>query len=637
MSSLPSSIGRVSTSMSANQMLANLRRTNVGLLKLQEQLSTGLRINRPSDDPAAIGTISSLRKVLEDFTQKLNNLDRASNVVDQTDQALGEASNLLIEATSVATSQIGIGSDADTRAAEATVIDGIIDSLLEISNRDYQDLYLFAGLKSSSAPFVEKFGGYQYVGSRTNLSDDLGGTRSIDINSNGAASFGALSSRVQGLVDLNPDATADTRIVDVNGARNFGVNLGTVAIDINGSVTNVDLSAADTLGDVADLINNALGASGTLNVTANGFTLTAGAGNTITIADISAGVVAADLGIDVAVASGSTVGGDIDPRLTALTDLTQLGAAVNLAGGIKITNGDTTRIIDTSTVTTVQDLVNAIKSADLGVRLEINDDGSGLNLINEVSGTELSIGENAGGSTAGDLGLRSFTGTTELGDFNLGLGVRIEAGKDDLQIELGDGVTVIPVNLDGATTVQDVIDAINAAGGGNVTATLAADGNGITLTDNVGGGSDFKVTALNNSFAAGDLGLLKNAGAASTLDGDDVATVKSDSILTHLMSLRDALRNNDERAITLAGEALQRDTTKLATERAKVGVRANAIASQIERTQDRQVATESLLSDVRDADYATAITRMTQLQQQLEANLRVSSSLLSLSLLDFIG
>jgi flagellar hook-associated protein 3 FlgL len=224
-----------------------------------------------------------------------------------------------------------------------------------------------------------------------------------------------------------------------------------------------------------------------------------------------------------------------------------------------------------------------------------------------------------------------------LSDFNLGLGVRIEAGVDDFQIELGDGSTVIPVNLDGATTVQDVIDAINTAGGGDVTATLAADGNGITLTDNIGGGSDFKVTALNSSFAAQDLGLLKNAGASATLVGDDVATVKSDSVFTHLMNLRDALRSNDERGITLAGEALQADVTKLATERAKVGVRANAISSQIERTQDRQVTTESLLSDVRDADYATAITRLTQLQQQLEANLTVSSSLLNLSLLDFIG
>ena len=618
-------------------MLANLRRTNVGLLKIQEQLSTGQRVNRPSDDPAAIGSISTLRKVLEDFEQKLSNLDRAGNVVDQTDQALGEASNLLIEASSVAVSQIGINSDADTREAQATVIDGIIDSFLEISNRDYQGLHLFAGQKSASAPFIEKFGGYQYIGSRTNLTDDLGGTQIIDINSNGATAFSALSSRVQGAVDLDPDAAATTRIDNVNGARSSGVSLGTVAVDVNGTITNIDLSAADTLGDVADLINNTLGADGALNVTANGFTLTAGAGNTITISDIGAGVVAADLGIGITATSGSTAGGDLDPRVTNLTDLTQLGASVNLAGGLKITNGNTTKVINTSTVTTVQDLINTVKAADIGVRIEINANGTGLNLINEVSGTQLSVGENAGGSTATDLGLRSFSSSTELSDFNLGLGVRIESGVDDFQIELGDGTTVIPVNLDGATTVQDVINAINTAGGGDVTASLTADGNGITLTDNIGGGSDFKVTALNNSFAAEDLGIRKNAGASATLNGDDVATVQSESIFTHLMMLRDGLLNNDEDAITIAGEALQADVSELATERAKVGVRANAITNQVERTEDRKVTTEALLSDLRDADYATAITRLTQLQQQLEANLTVSSNLLSLSLLDFIG
>lgn len=637
MSSIPSNLGRVSTSMSAQQMLSNLRRTNVELLRVQEQLSTGHRINNPSDDPSAIGSISSLRKILDDFEQKLSNLDRAGRVVDQTDQAFGEISNLLVEAQGIAVSQIGITSDAETRESQATIIDGIIDSMVEIVNRDHQGVHLFSGERSSQSPFVEKFGGYQYVGSRTNLKDNLLNTRTIEINANGADSLGGLSSRVQGTVDLDPNATADTRLANVNGARGQGVKLGTVEVDVNGAVTNVDLSGADTLGDIVDKLNDTLGADGSVSVTADGFTLTAGAGNTITISDVGTDSVAADLGINITATSGATAGGDIDPRLTELSDLSQLGAAVNFAGGLKITNGNVTKTIDTSSVTNIQQLINAVHGADIGVRMEINDAGDGLNLINEVSGTQLSIGENAGGSTAGDLGLRSFSGATELADFNNGLGVRITDGEDDLRIELGDGSTQIDVNLDGATTVQDVLDAINTAGGGDVTAQLAADGNGITLVDNIGGGSDFKVTPLNNSFAAEDLGIKQNAGASATLTGDDVATVQSESVLTHLMALRDALRNNDERAITLAGQSIEADVSKMATERAKVGVRANQITSETERVQQRSITTEALLSDIRDTDYASAITRLTQLQQQLEANLSSSSRMLQLSLLDFLG
>lgn len=622
--------------MGANLMLSNLRRTNVELLQTSNALSTGKRVNNPSDDPGAIGSITTLRKYLQDFNQRLSNLGRAGNIVDVTDQALGEATDQLQQAASLATSQIGVGSDTATRKAQASIIDGILDSMFNLANREHQGVSLFGGKSSSATPFVSELGGYRYVGARQNLNDDLTGSLAIDINSNGVDAFGALSNRVEGSVDLNPDATATTRLANVNGARGKGVTLGTITIDVNGTQTNVDLSAADTLGDVANLVNNALGAAGSLAVTANGFTLTAGAGNTITISDSGAAATAADLGVGITATAGSTAGGDVDPKLTLLTDLGQLGAAVNLAGGVKITNGATTKIIDTSTASTVQDLINAFNTAGVGVRLEINEAGTGLNLVNEVSGIDLSIGENAGGTTATGLGIRSLNGSTQLSDFRNGQGVRTAAGLDDFRIDLADGSTSILVNLDGATTVGDVIAAINTAGGGSVTASLAADGNGIALTDNIGGASDFKVVAVNDSFAAEDLGIRKNVGTASTLTGDDHAKVRSESVFTHLVALRDALLNDDTAGLTLAGQAISGDIEKLTTERAKTGVRSNQISAETSRVTDRQVSTQSLLSNIQDTDYASAITRLTQLQQQLQANLSAGARILQLSLLDFL-
>ena len=63
-----------------------------------------------------------------------------------------------------------------------------------------------------------------------------------------------------------------------------------------------------------------------------------------------------------------------------------------------------------------------------------------------------------------------------------------------------------------AQTVQDVINAINTAGGASVTASLATTGNGIVITDNTTGGSTLRPHELNFSTAAADLGL---SGAAS--------------------------------------------------------------------------------------------------------------------------
>jgi len=631
--------------MSADLLLNNVRRTNVQLLELQAQLSSGLSVRQPSDAPGLAGTIGSLRTVLDDFEQKLINLSRAGGVADLTDQALADVSNLVLEAQAVASSQIGIVASAETRESQAVVVDALLDSLLGIANRQFQNVHLFAGRASDVRPFEEALGGIRYLGSRENLSADLGTVQPLSINTNGVEALGALSRRVEGTVDLNPDATVETRLQDVGGALGRGIGLGDVQLTVNASTAAVDLSSADNLGDVADLINQAitsLGGGGSLALTADRYTLTAVGPNTITIADIGSGAVAADLGIDVTASGGATAGADLDAKLTELTALAQVTVPLDLASGVLISNGIESSIVDFSGAVTIQDMTNTVANAGLGVRLEINDAATGLNLVNEVSGIALSLGEN-GGSTASDLGLRSFAGTTALADFNDGLGVDNTDGQTDFRIELADGVTSFEVDLDGAATVSDAVTAIeNAAVGAGLTlgvdfsVAMAATGNGLVLTDGIGGAGAFRVVGINGSQAARDLGIDKNVGAATTLAGDDTATITNDSLFSHLIQLRDALFNNDERGITLAAEGLRRDVDTVAQVRATTGVRANRIANESQRVEGRRVQTESLLSDLRDTDFAEAVSRFALLQQQLEATLQSSSRLLQISLFNFL-
>lgn len=638
MSTIPSSLGRTSTAMGAELLLSNLRRSQAQMLRIQTELTTGQKVNRPSDAAADYSAISTLRTLLSQYDQRMQNLDRASNLVDVTDAALADVSDLILEAQSVASSQIGATSDAETRRSEAAVVESLIDTLRELANRDYEGIHLFAGRTSSTMPFVDALGGLQYVAAADDLEDQLGTSLPFAVNTNGAAALGALSSRIAGSVDLDPAATAATRIADVNGARNLPVLRGAVTVTVNGATTEVDLSDADTLGDVATRINDVLGATGTLAITANGFTLTANAGQTIDIADTGltgAPGTAADLGIVISAASGTTAGADINPRLTGLTQLSALGVAVDFTGGLKVTNGTTTTVIDFTGATTLQDVINCVSAANCGIRMAIDSEARCLNIINEVSGTKLSVGENAGGTTATDLGIRSFGTATLLADFNDGLGVRNVEGQNDFRIELADGVTTIDVNLDGAATVQDVITAINTAGGGNVTASLAADGNGLVLTDNIGGAGAFRVTALNNSFAAGDLGIAQSVSGA-TITGEDNATVATDSVFSHLIALRDGLLANDTRRITLAGERITADVNRIAVVRAQAGVRSNRLALQKDITQERKLQTETLLSGLRDTDFAEAISRFQLLQQQLQASMLSGQTLLTTSLLDFL-
>jgi flagellin-like hook-associated protein FlgL len=639
MSSINTSSSRVSTASTADSMLTNLRRTQAALLDLQTQISTNKRINKPSDDAGAYSAISRLNTLAAKYDQQISDLSTAGNAVAGADGALSDLSDLLLSAQNIASSQIGVDSDSATRNSQADIIDSMLDSVVALGNRDQSGIYLFSGRTSGTQPFVSDTNGIRYTGSSEQLTTNFGGV-DVDLNASGGAALGALSSRVTGTVDLNPGASATTRILDVNGARALGVTLGSVTLNVDGTAVNVDLTNAGSLGNVRDLINNAVNAidptAGGLAVGPNGFSLTAPAGHTIAIADQGTGITAADLGIAISANGATTAGGDLDPKLTLGSSLAGLGATVDLTSGLKVTSGATTKIIDLSGATTVQGLVNAVQSAGLGLRLEINGAGTGFNLINEVSGNTVSIGENAGGTTATDLGLRSLTGATNLSDFNHGQGVSVVGnGQDDFGISLHDGSTV-NVKLQGAQTVQDVIDAINAAGAGTVTASLATDGNGIVLSDTTAGASAFKVAALNGSSAAANLGIVQNAGLAATINGTDNATVRTESVFTHLIALRDALRRNDTQAITNSGGSLGTDVSNIAAVRGTMGVRAQHIEAEKNRASEQKLQTATLLSGVQDTDLTEAITRFTQLQQQLQATLQTGSKVMQLSLLDFL-
>ncbi len=656
MAQVSASFSRTTSLLVSDQLLRGLRTTQTQLAEVQRQIATGKAVDSPSDAPDKVSAILVLESRLEARTQEEKNTSHGVGVLNNVDGALGDVSAILLEAKSIASSQIGIGSDAGTRKAQAAVIDAEIQALVDIVNRQFQNVSLFGGNSSLGldAPVFDAFlGGVRYRGANANIQGDYGLGSPADFNSNGVEAFGALSTRVISPVDLNPQLIAATRLAALNGAQDAGIRKGSVNLNVDGTIVSVDLATADTAGDVLLRINDAINTidptAGGLAINAGLFELTAAAGHTITIADADNGQTAGDLGIELSSAGGvAAAGADVDPRLTELTSLASLGVAIDFASGLQITNGGVTKTVNFAGATTIQDMINTVANLGIGVRLQMNAEATALNLVSEISGVELSVGEN-GGTTAQDLGLRSFASETLLAHFRNGLGVEIQPGVDDFSLQLHNG-TVFGVNLDGATNAQEVLDAINLAAttagltvgapgavGTDLNIGFAPTGNGFRFEDNTAGGAEFTVNQLNRSLAATHLGIFKNAGAGSVIGGDDVARIKTDSVFTHLIALRDALLSNDSAGITLAGTGLERSIDLVAEARAGVGVKTQRLEQQQERLQQLQIAEESTLSQIRDADLTEVITRLAQLQQQLQASLRSGVGASQLSLLDFLN
>jgi len=648
MASTPS-ISRTTGQMLSDLMLSRVRQTNVGLFDVQRQISTGLKQSTPSDDPSNVSAILFLREGLAAREQYQKNLTHALGVLNNVDQALAESTNIVIEAQSIASSLVN-ASDAE-RQAQALVVDAQIQGLLDLANRQFNGVSLFGGNHGAvegGRVFEDFLGGVRYVGSDENLFADTGLIESHAFTSNGIEGYGALSSRVKSDVDLNPNATATTSIGAVEGAQNVPVRKGAINITVDGTLASVDLTNADTLGDVVTRINDAINtinpAAGSLALGGPGFNLTNNAGSTIVIADIGTNQTAADLGIDLSATApgGSTLaGGDLNRRLELTTDLADLGVAVDFASGLSIVQGQQTRTADFSTATTVQDLVNEIDRLGLGLRLQINDAGDGLDLISDVSGLRLAVGEN-GGTTAADLGIRTYGGNTKLSAFRDGLGIEPVIGADDFQITLNDG-TNFAINTDGVTTVDELLTAINTSAifagltiGVDFSTGLASNGNGIVFQDLTAGANGFTITRVGQSLVADQLGILKEDGTALTFQSADQATVRVENLFTHLVDLRDSLVNSNTLGITLAGNNIESDIDSIIQSRARVGVRAQRVERQQERSQDLEVMEKTLLSDLQDADLTEVITRFQQLQTQLQASLQVGAQNLQLSFLDFL-
>lgn len=678
MSAIPSGSVRVSNLLTYTNAQRALVRSNSALFEIQNQFYTGKRITRPSDDPIASSLASVLRDRLQASEQRTRNLSHATSILSSIDQALGEATDLTLQAESIAASQIGVGSDAETRAAEATVIDSISDALFAAANREFSELHFFAGGRAGVTPFQDFFGGVRYIGEGDGLRTDLGDRLDTPITIGGEEAFGALSARVHGDVDLAPDTVRATRLTDLDGARGEGVALGSIEVTItNGPVTtiSVDLTSAESVGDALDAIESAVNAaspgalagpfpSSTVDAASDALQFGVAGAATLVFSDVGAGTTAADLGLTghtFTNANPLNAAGGVQARLSEHTLLGDLdpAAALTLPGGFTIDNGGRTGSVTATATDTVGDLARQIEALNLGVRLEINDAGDGLNLVNEVSGFELSVSEDGGGTfLATRLGLRTLRETTLVSDLNHGEGVEIADGvinpitglldaarNTDFRVHLQDGssfdVDLTPADL---SDVQGILNAINAAAagagfGGVFNASLADGANGITLEDTSGPAIQNTSVESLYGYAAEDLGLLDatfTAGAPAVLAGTDRATVRVESVFSDMIDLRVALETNDERGIVLASSRLEEDEDRLITARAVVGGRAQRVEDAQLRVEEQALLDETIRSGLEDIDFTEAATRFSFLQLAQNAAYAATARSQGLSLLSFL-
>lgn len=145
---------RVSDYMINKTLTGYLQRGQKTVLNLQSQISSGLRVQKPSDDPGAYSLIRGYQTATATAKQFLVNIGRVENKIGITDVKLRDTSEILQRV-----SEIVIAGSDGTKApvdmqAMGQELNQYLEELVSIANTRQEGEYIFAGLRTNTMPYT---------------------------------------------------------------------------------------------------------------------------------------------------------------------------------------------------------------------------------------------------------------------------------------------------------------------------------------------------------------------------------------------------------------------------------------------------------------------------------------------------
>ena len=143
---------RVTQSMISNNMLSNLSNSYSKLDQYNNQLSSGKKISRPSDDPVIAMKGIYYRSDVTQVEQYQRNLSEATNWVDSSDDALDKVTSALQRIRELTVQGATDTNSIESRQAAADEIKQLIDHIGTIGNTMVGDKYIFNGVDTTTKP-----------------------------------------------------------------------------------------------------------------------------------------------------------------------------------------------------------------------------------------------------------------------------------------------------------------------------------------------------------------------------------------------------------------------------------------------------------------------------------------------------
>lgn len=166
---------RISTAFAFESSLANLQRRQAQLSEAQNQLTSGKRVTKASDDPAAMAAAERALAAGARADAHLRALAESRHAMQLTETALGDAGDLTQRARELLVAAGNATYTDSERATLAESLRGIRNDLLAVANRsDGAGHYLFGGQGSDAKPLRDDIAGVVYDGASGQLNAAAG-------------------------------------------------------------------------------------------------------------------------------------------------------------------------------------------------------------------------------------------------------------------------------------------------------------------------------------------------------------------------------------------------------------------------------------------------------------------------------
>jgi flagellin len=140
---MPLQINTNLPALNARRILSN---TGRDLTKRIERLSSGLRVNRASDDAAGLSISEGIRAEVSGFTQGIKNSEHATNLIQTAEGALGEMNNILLRMRELSVQSASSTVNDNNRTAANAELGQLVNEIDRIANAtSYNNTSLLSG------------------------------------------------------------------------------------------------------------------------------------------------------------------------------------------------------------------------------------------------------------------------------------------------------------------------------------------------------------------------------------------------------------------------------------------------------------------------------------------------------------